>query len=157
MKKIILIITIFILAVGCSSQDENKTLDLNLASDNISKLTFKDNNFTFTESECMNNKEAFEVYGVDTSLFKEYKSYLGTRVVDPSMYLIVKVDDDSKSVLKYQLNDMFQKYYNAYNSYYPEQAKMIENRLEKELNGYLIYIISYDNNTVYQAIQDSLK
>ena len=43
------------------------------------------------------------------------------------MYLIVKVDDDSKSVLKYQLNDMFQKYYNAYNSYYPEQAKMIEN------------------------------
>ena len=157
MKKIILIITIFILAIGCSSKNETKILDLNLAANKISQLAFKDKDFTFTDKESLDNKEAFEVYGVDTSLFTEYKSYLGTRVVDPSMYLIVKVNEDSKSVLKYQLNDMFQKYYNAYNSYYPEQAKMIENRLEKELNGYLIYIISYDNNAVYQAIQDSLK
>ena len=34
---------------------------------------------------------------------------------------------------------------------------MIEDRLEKELDGYLIYIVSYDNDAVYQAIEESLK
>ncbi len=146
------------LVVGCgTTKSDNKVLDLDMAEEKISKLTFKDKDFTFTDKDSLNNTEAFEVYSVDTKLFKEFKSYLGTNVVDPSMYLIVKVEDSDKSVLKYQLKDMFEKYYNAYNSYYPEQAKMIENRLEKELNGYLIYIVSYDNDAVYQAITGSLK
>lgn len=149
---------IMVLVVGCGpSKEKDKVLDLNVVEEKISKLAFKDKDFSFTDKNSLNNTEAFEVYSVNTELFEEFRSYLETNIVDPSMYLIVKVQDSDKAVLKYQMQDMFEKYYNAYNSYYPEQAKMIENRLEKELGDYLIYIVSYDNDAVYQAITSSLK
>ena len=155
MKKILLCIMI-LLCVGCG-KEENRELDLSLARDNISKVEFSNKEFTFTDSQNFNNEDALEAYNIDKSLFIEYISYMSTTIVDPSMYLIIKVSDENKSLVEYQVQDMFEKYYNSYNNYYPEEAKMIEDRLEKELNGYLVYIVSYDNEKVYQAIEDSLK
>lgn len=159
MKKV-LIILIILLCVGCgnnkNSENENYNIDLELAKTNISKLKF-DEDFTFTDTSSINNIESLEFYGVEMNLIEEKMVYISSVITDPSMYMILKVSDDNKSVVKYQINDMFEKYYNAYNNYYPKEAKMIQDRLEKELNGYLIYIVSYDNNAVYQAITASQK
>ena len=158
LKNILLVLVVAILCIGCGKEEEKiKTFNKELAKENISKLTFKDSDFTFTESENMNNVDAFKVYGVDTSKFTDSLSYISNNVVDPSMYLIVKVKDEDKSVLKFQMKEMFDKYYSAYNNYYPKEAKMITDRLEKEYEGYLIYIVSHDNDSVYQAIEKSFK
>ena len=156
MKKLFyVLIATALLFTGCSKEEE-RTLDLELAKEKISSITF-DEDFKFDDEENINNNEALSVYGVDSSLFEESLFYLSSTVVDPSMYLIVKANSEDEAVLKYQIEEMFTNYYNYYNSYYPEEAKMIEDRLEKELYGYLIYIVSYDNDAVYQAIEESLK
>lgn len=156
MKKLFyVLIATALLFTGCSKEEE-RTLDLELAKEKISSITF-DKDFKFDDEENINNNEALSVYGVDSSLFEESLFYLSSTVVDPSMYLIVKANSEDEAVLKYQIEEMFTNYYNYYNSYYPEEAKMIEDRLEKELYGYLIYIVSYDNDAVYQAIEESLK
>ncbi len=157
MKKLFyVLIATALLFTGCSKEEEERTLDLELAKEKISSITF-DEDFKFDDEENINNNEALSVYGVDSSLFEESLFYLSSTVVDPSMYLIVKANSEDEAVLKYQIEEMFTNYYNYYNSYYPEEAKMIEDRLEKELDGYLIYIVSYDNDAVYQAIEESLK
>lgn len=159
-RNILLIMLIGLLVVGCGKDKEEgktKELDTRVAKEKISALKFKDSDFTFTEEVNYDNKEALKVYGVDTSLFTNSYCYLSNNVVDPSMFLIVKTTDENKAVLKYQIKEMFDKYYSAYNNYYPKEAKMISDRLEKELEGYQVYIVSHDNNLVYQAISESFK
>lgn len=155
-RNVLMILLVIILCVGCGQEEEKgKVFNRNIAKEKISALKFTNTDFTFSDSSNLNNNDGFKVYGVDTTLFVDSLSYLSNDITDPSMYLIVKTDQDNKSILKYQIKDMFEKYYNSYNNYYPKESKMIQDRLEKEYEGYLIYIVSYDNNSVYQAIQDS--
>ena len=158
--KLLVVLVALVLCVGCGKEEETsvvKTFDKNSAKNKISALTFKDVDFQFNEENSYNNADALKVYGVDTSLMHEALYYIASDVVDPSMFIIAKVNDDDEAVFKYQIKDMFEKYYNAYNNYYPKEAKMITDRLEKEYEGYLIYIVAYDTNSVYQAITDSFK
>ena len=158
--KLLVVLVALIICVGCGKEEEKsvvKTFDKNTAKSNISALKFKDVDFQFDETKNYNNADALKVYGVDTSLMQEALYYIASDVVDPSMFIIAKVNADDEAVFKYQIKDMFDKYYNAYNNYYPKEAKMITNRLEKEYEGYLIYIVAYDTNSVYQAITDSFK
>lgn len=158
MKKIVVILLIMFLCVGCGSETtSNKKFDKNVAKEKIANLKFSDSEFKFTEESNVNNTDALSVYGVDITKLDDYLFYLSSDIVDPSMYLVVRSDEDDKSIVKYQIDELFNKYYNSYNNYYPKEAKMIEDRLEKEYEGYLIYIVSYDNNKVYQAIEESFK
>jgi len=161
-SKILLVLVVALLLVGCGKEEKEsntvaKAFNKEVAKENIGKLKFSDSEFTFSENKNFDNSDAIKVYGVDTSLMEESLYYLASDVVDPSMFIVAKVSDDNKAVFKYQIKDMFEKYYNAYNNYYPKEAKMINDRLEKEYEGYLIYVVSYDNNSVYQAIVDSFK
>ena len=158
MKKvfnILIVLGIIILCIGCKNDATNKQFDKNYAKEEIGKLSL--DGFKFSDEANVNNKSAIEVYGVDLTKTKDYLFYMSSEVVNPSMYLIVSVDEENKAVLKYQINDMFDKYYSAYNNYYPKEAKMIKDRLETEYSDYLIYIISSDNNSVLQVIKDSFK
>lgn len=154
----IMIIAVCVLS-GCGSSEtpsSSKTLDINTAKSSISSLKIGDTS-PFSDESNINNSDSIETYGLDTSLLEEYAIYLPSAVVNASMYIIAKPKDGEESVVKYQIKDLFEKYYNAYNGYYPKEAKLIENRMEKELNGYLIYIVSSDNDKVYNTIKENLK
>lgn len=157
-KKILVIVVCIIVLSGCGSQqnNSNKELDLNLVKSNLSTLIIE-NGAPFSEKSNINNKDSIETYGLDVTLLDEYAIYLPSAVVDASMYIVAKPKEGESSVVKYQINELLEKYYNAYNGYYPKEAKLIEDRMEKELDGYLIYIVSADNEKVYNAIKESLK
>ena len=158
MKKIVIILLMVLFCTGCNSESlESKKFDKDTAKEKIADLTFNNSEFKFDDSENINNMDALSVYGVDLTLLNDYLFYLSSDVVDPSMYLVVNSSEENKSVVKYQIEELFNKYYNSYNNYYPKEAKMIEDRLEKEYEDYLIYIVSYDNDKVYQAIEESFK
>ena len=155
-RNIVLIMLIGLLVIGCEKEEEKvKVFDKTIAKEKVSALKFDGSDFKFNKEDSFNNIEALKVYGVDTTLIADSFYYISSEVVDPSMFLVVKAKDEKESVLKYQIKEMFDKYFNAYNSYYPKEAKMINDRLEKELEGYLVYIVSHDNNLVYQAISES--
>ena len=156
MKKIVLIIMGLFLITGCGEKKEenlNVKLNMNEIKDNLSKLKIEDIN-PYSNLDSVNDLDLIDGYGIDVTLLDDYVIYISSSVEDPSMYMVLKVNEENKSVVKYQVDDMFDKYLSAYKGYYPEAATIIEDKMEKENNGYLIYIVSNDNQKVYDEILD---
>lgn len=158
MKKIILMITCILIMTGCSTKEDNNkniTLDMNKIKETATNITLKDGSKEvkpFQNKESINDLDLIEGYGIDVSLLEEYIIYISSSVEDPSMFMVLKPNKEKVSVVKYQVEDMFDKYLSAYMGYYPEAATIIEDKMEKEINDYLIYIVSLDNQKVYNQI-----
>ena len=156
MKKVLLIIMCLFLLCGCGNkEEEKKTISINMSkvSEKLSNVTIDGKN-PFSNKENINDLDLIKGYSVDVDLFDEYVIYLSSSVEDPSMYMVLKPKKDKESVVKYQINDMYKEYLAAYQGYYPEAVPTIENRLEKEEGDYLIYVVSKDNNSVYNKIME---
>ena len=154
MKKVLLIITCILIMTGCSTQEETDTnisLSIDKVKTSLTNIEIEESK-PFANQESLNDLDLIEGYGIDVSLLEEYAIYISSSVEDPSMYMVLKPIADKTSVVKYQVKDMFDKYLNAYKGYYPEVATIIEDKMEKEQNGYLIYIVSLDNQKVYNKI-----
>lgn len=154
MKKILLIITCILILTGCSKQEDNNqniTLNTEEIKTNLTNITI-DNKTPFNNAESINDLDLIEGYGIDVTLLEEYVIYISSSVEDPSMYMVLKPNAEKASVVKYQVKDMFNRYLNAYMGYYPEAATIIEDKMEKEYGDYLIYIVSLDNQKVYDEI-----
>ena len=158
MKKVIIAIICVLCLSGCTSSDKSDTKVLDLASikSELSELKI-DSEYPFKNNEYINNKETIEYYELDLSLIDDYLIYLPSEVVNASMYMIIKPKKEEVSVVKYQVEELFDGLYNAYEGYYPKQAKLIKDRMSKELNGYLIYVVSTDNDKVYDTIKKNKK
>lgn len=145
------------LITGCGEKKEENNLDVKLNMDdikeNLSSIKIGDGN-PYNEMDSVNDLELIDGYGIDVTLLEDYVIYISSSVEDPSMYMVLKVSEENKSVVKYQVDDMFNQYLSAYKGYYPEAATIIEDKMEKEYNGYLIYIVSNDNQKVYDEILD---
>lgn len=155
MKKIILVLLVFLL-VGCSSKEENKTMSLESLKSGLTELKIEDK-VSFGNKDNINDLDVIDSYGMDVSLFDDYLIYISTEVEDPSMFMVVKPKEGEEAVVKYQIDDFFSVYHAAYNGYYPEVAYMIENRKEVKLGDYLVYVISKDNDKVYDVIKKNYK
>lgn len=154
MKKILLLIVCLFMVTGCGNKKEDNvdvTLNMDKIKTNLSSLKISDSN-PYSNMDSVNDLDLIEGYGIDVSLLDEYVIYISSSVEDPSMYMVLNIKEGNESVVKYQINDMFDKYLSAYKGYYPEAAGIIEDKMEKEYSDYLIYIISNDNQKVYNKI-----
>ena len=154
MKKFLVLLMCIFLLTGCETEPEEvklNDLDVVKIGENLRDFTY------FNNIDSLNDEDLIEGYSIDTSIISEYAIYISSAVSDPSMYIVAKPKEGKESVLKYQIKDMFSKYLSSYSDYYPEAVPMIENRLEKEYNGYLIYVVSKENETVYQKILECKK
>lgn len=154
MKKILLIIVCMFIITGCGNKEEvndNVSLSMSEIKESLSSLKI-DDGVPYSSLDSVNDLDLIEGYGIDVTLLEDYVIYISSSVEDPSMYMVLKPVDGKTSVLKYQVDDMFDKYLSAYMGYYPEAATIIEEKLEKEYNGYLIYVVSNDNQKVYDKI-----
>lgn len=158
MKKIMLVLLSFLCLTGCSKEATDGDKKLNLENTRKDLLALEiEGEMPFSEEANINNLETMQNYGLDKNLLEEYLVYIPESIVKADMYLIVKVNDENKAVVEYQINDLFDNMNNAYKNYYPEEAKLLEDRLEKEVSGYLVYIISDDNEKVLETIKNNLE
>ena len=155
MKKLLLVIVMFLL-VGCGSKEGNKVLDLNGVKSELTNVKIEDVS-SFASLDNINALDVLESYGIDVNLLDDYLIYISTEVEDPSMYIIALPKDGEEAVVKYQIDEFFTVYHAAYNGYYPEVAYMIENRKEDSIGDYLVYVVSRDNNKVYDLIKKNYK
>ncbi len=152
MKKFLVILMCLFLITGCEEK-ENEKVEID-----TQKVTTELKSFSyFKDDKSINDEDLIAGYGIDTKIISEYAIYISSAVSNPSMYIVAKPVEGKMSVLKFQIKDMFSKYESSYAGYYPESVSMIQNRLEKEYNGYLIYIVSDDNETVYNKILECKK
>ena len=152
MKKFLVLLICLFLITGCSSNEEKLVdIDVQKVGSELKQFAY------FNDDKSLNDEDLIAGYGIDTKIMSEYAIYISSVVSDPSMYIVAKPVEGKESVLKFQIKDMFSKYSSSYSGYYPEAVPKIEGRLEKEYNGFLIYIISENNDAIYSKILECKK
>ena len=139
-KLLLLCICLMVLFLsGCGGSTSNSNLDISKTSTIIEK---KLDNMNDVEKSSLEN-----VYELDLSLIDEY---VIKQNESGDLYAIIKTS--RKNDVKNQMNDYFEKIKEFNTAYSPERLKILENRLEKEIGSYLIYIVSEDADDIYKDI-----
>ena len=140
MKKIVVLLSVFVLIVltGCGG---NTITELNV-----------DNAVGVIESELKNMKDVEDdslrdVYGLNLDLME---SHVIKQNSDGDLYAIIKTSEKSK--VKNDMTKYFEKIEKFNANYSPERLEILENRVEKEIGDYLIYIVASNANDIYSNI-----
>lgn len=142
MKKIVLLSILTLLLCGCSNSNVSN-LDIEGASSALDA--------EYTNMASMDATELQVIYGLDVSLAEEYK-IKSSVLVNGNFYAILKVSDEREQEVKQAMDNMFDILESQSNLYSPEAVNMIKNRLETTVGDYLIYLVSEDNNKLYEII-----
>lgn len=143
MKKFVVLLGLFVLlfVTGCGN--------------NVSELNI-DNTKKIIESHLKDMKDVeddtlTDVYGLDLSLMDEHVIKLND---DGDLYAIIKTS--KKSGVKNDMQDYFEKIKKFNENYSPERLEILDNRVEKEIGDYLIYIVAEKADDIYKEIVNSL-
>lgn len=143
MKKIVVVLSIFILlfVTGCG--------------DTVSELNV-DNTKSIIETDLKNMQEVDEdslkdVYGLNLDLMDVHIIKQNT---DGDLYAIIKTSEKSK--VKNDMTKYFEKIQKFNENYSPERLEILNNRVEKEIGDYLIYIVAANADEIYNNIVKSL-
>lgn len=143
MKKIVVVLSIFILlfVTGCG----NTVSELNV-----------DNTENIIESDLKNMQEVDEdslkdVYGLDLDLMEVHIIKQNT---EGDLYAIIKTNE--KTTVKNDMTKYFEKIQKFNANYSPERLEILNNRVEKEIGDYLIYIVAENADEIYNNIVKSL-
>lgn len=143
MKKILVVCIMLFMITGCGNS-EIKDLDINKASAAIEQ--------TLSNMEAVDADMLVDVYNMDLGLFE---SYVVKQNSEGNMYAIVLTNN--KSEAKEQFEKYFEKVRDFNVAYSPEQVKLIDEHLEKEIGNYLIYIVAENNENIYQDIINTVE
>lgn len=105
------------------------------------------NNMMKLDKEMFTNLTNIKSSSVEEFLFKKPKM-----MTSSSSYILIKPKKGQKEEIKEKMNDYMDSQLKTWEMYLPDQYELVKNRLEKEYSGYLIYIISSDNDLVYKEI-----
>ena len=143
MKKIVAVLSIFILlfATGCGAT--------------VSELNV-DNTKSIIESDLKNMQEVDEeslqdVYGLNLDIMEVHVIKQNT---EGDLYAIIKTNE--KTQVKNDMVKYFEKIQKFNANYSPERLEILNNRVEKEIGDYLIYIVAKNADEIYNNIVKSL-
>ena len=143
MKKILVLLLCLIL-VGCGGNEDLTTLDINKTKGIIENK--------LENMMDINKNLLTDTYELDLSLMDEYAI---KQNMNGDLYAIIKTSH--KNEVKDDMDEYFEKVKTFNQAYSPERLQLLENRLEKEIGDYLIYIIAEDANEIYNEIIDSME
>lgn len=100
------------------------------------------------------NDETLESqFNINKSDVKEYLIKVPMMITSSNSYIIIKPVDGKKDEVKEKIDEYMTKLEKQWETYLPEQYELVKNRLEKEYGDYLIYIISSNNDLVFETIK----
>lgn len=147
MKRIIILITIItslLLITGCNQNQNATHLDIDKVSQSFDEK--------YKNMAVIDENQLQVIYGLDTSLMKKYIIKSST-LADGNFYALIHVDDKNKKQVQEQMDKMLKTMEEQSNLYSKEAVNLIKNRLETSIGDYLIYIISEDNNSMYEILK----
>lgn len=142
MKKLALFLFVFLFLVGCGKTD--KQLDMVTAKDAIEKRL---SGMTAIPDSTLKDAYGLDLNNMEDWAFKQNE--------DGDLYAIIKTS--KKTVVKNEMKEYFAKVKDFNASYSPKRLEILENRLEKELGNYLIYIVAENSDSIYNDILDTIK
>lgn len=147
MKKIIVLVTMILTLLwitGCNNSQTMNHLDIEKASQALDEK--------YTNMAVLDDNQLQVIYGLDTSLMKEYQIKSST-LANGNFYALICVEEKNKKQVQEQMNKMLKTMEEQSNLYSKEAVNLIQNRLETSIGDYLIYIVSEDNNSMYEILK----
>lgn len=141
MKKIAIVLIITLILGGCGS--ESTEIDIERTSSIIEE--------SLSDMENVDESSLTDVYGINLDIVSEYVIKLNA---DGDLYVILKTSD--KVETKDDMDNYFERIKEFNTAYSPERLEILENRLEKEVGDYLIYIVAEDAEDIYQDVLDGM-
>ena len=141
-KKIIVVLITFLVITGCNDKNLSE-LDIDKAVDKVETTL---NNMQDILPETLE-----DVYGMDLTKMEEY---VIKQNGDGDFYAIIKTTD--KSYVKEIMDSYFEKVKEYDEAYAPDRLDLLDNKVDKEVGNYLIYVVSSDANSIYNDIIDTM-
>ncbi len=95
-------------------------------------------------------------FNINTEDVEEYAGKTSMMIVSASSYMIMKPAEGKKEAVKEAMADYMAKQEEQWGAYLPAQYDLVKNRLETEVEGYLVYVVSEDNDAVLKAIKNNI-
>lgn len=147
------------------TEDEGESnIDIGATSDKLIGLqkrievTTNDNNENILpEMESIKDEDIKNILGLDVELLEDYIIRIATGKFDVDMYIIVKPTDEGKDIVKTQINSFLKSYKNAWSKLSVDKYQLLDNIKSVERRGYLVYIVSTDNETLMNVVREFIK
>ncbi|MEA4911853.1 MAG: DUF4358 domain-containing protein [Oscillospiraceae bacterium] len=152
MKKAIAALLLLCMAATLCACGGEKTLDPGAAKDAVLSLTLDDAQ-PFADFYQPDDAYITTVMGIDTSLLDDYAVLVSHDDLDPCLVLLLKPADGQRDAVKNAVANALTDYQRRWDNYLPEQAVLVNDRLETESGGCVVAIISTDNDAVLEAIK----
>ena len=145
-----------LLITGCENENklnyelkeiEKEIKDLNKGDFNVA-LIYSLLDETFTSS--LEDEYDYKYFGLTNELVETAIMKINKKT--KNMYLIIKPNKGKKELIKTKLAEYFKKEVSDAKG---ETKKLLENKLEKEYEGYLIYVVSNDNEKIFKTMKTS--
>lgn len=143
MKKILVLI-VCLLLVGCGNNEDITSLDMEKTKSVIEESLKNMND--------IDKSVLTDTYELDLNNIDEYSI---KQNMNGDFYAIIKTSNKKK--VKDDMDNMFEKIKTFNEAYSPERLQLLENRLEKEIGDYLIYIIAEDQDSIYNNIINEME
>lgn len=143
LKKIIMVIGLAIILAGCNKSAS--TLDMKKASTSLDEK--------YQNMALMSDKELEGIYNQDITLMEEY-IIKSSENQNGNFYALIKVKSENKEKVKNNMDEMFSILENQSSLYSPEAVNLIKNKLATSVGDYLIYIVSENNEEMYNVVKE---
>mgnify|MGYP003288655365 FL=1 len=144
MKKFltVLMVAMLMFVTGCGNNDIS---ELNV--DETKKIIEQD----LKDMKDVNEDSLEDVYGLNLDLMEVHVIKENT---SGDLYAIIKTTD--KNQAKKDMENYFEKVKTFNANYSPERLQILEDRVEKEIGDYLIYIVAENADEIYENIINNL-
>lgn len=144
MKKFltVLMVAMLIFVTGCGNNDIS---ELNV--DETKKIIEQD----LKDMKDVSEDSLEDVYGLNLDLMEVHVIKENT---SGDLYAIIKTTD--KNQTKKDMENYFEKVKTFNANYSPERLQILEDRVEKEIGDYLIYIVAENADEIYENIINNL-
>ncbi len=99
--------------------------------------------------------EFTDKFGIEKDLVDEYLAKVPMMVINSNSLVILKPAKGKTKDVQEKMDDYMAKLEEQWKTYLPDQYDLVKNRLEEEYGDYLIYVISKDNDAVFDIIKDA--
>lgn len=156
MKKIIIVVFCLLMLVSCSSK---KTIKIDSSINRkLQDLVFTVDNQEikpFTEQTVISSKDYIQ-YGINQANYQELYFSLSLDNLVPLLYFIALPNEGAENKVKGEIQALLDQQKGVYGDYSPKAVQLIDDALKTNLGDYLIYVVSYDNDLVYQTIEENV-
>ena len=98
-----------------------------------------------------------DTLNIDPASLDEFLMETPMMIVQSNTYIIVRPASGKEQEVKDAINAYMKRLEEQWKTYLPDQYELVKNRKEEKLGDYLIYIVSSDNEKVFNTIKASVK